>query len=136
MFDSTSSKLRSKKNDYQDEDQLDEILKNMPGGAGAAARGQGKRNKTYENIMADIEKQRRKEEQLNWRDRELFVDKSRGMAVVMGEKDNKKEFDKRKKNLIKEKMKFGKGVGMEEEVELNWEHYYKKVGSQYRKDRK
>ena len=107
----------------------------MPGDVGAA-RGQRKRNKTYENIMMDIEKQRRKEGQLNWRDRELFVDKSRGMAVVMGEKDNKKEFDKRKKNLIKEKMKFGKGVGMEEEVELNWDHYYKKVGCQYVKDRK
>ena len=59
----------------------------------------------------------------------MFVDKSRGMAVVMGEKDNKQAIKKREKDLIKEKMKYGKGVGenKEEEIELNWEHYYNKV---------
>ena len=59
----------------------------------------------------------------------MFVDKSRGMAVLMGEKDNKKALDKRKKNLIKEKMKYGKSSRDDEidEVDLNWEHYYNKV---------
>ena len=57
--------------------------------------------------------------------REMFVDTNRGMAVVMGEKDNKKAIDKRKKNLIKEKIKYGKEV--EEEVDLGWDHYYEKV---------
>ena len=46
----------------------------------------------------------------------------------MGEKDNKKAIDKRKKNLIKEKLKYGKDVV--EEVELSWDHYYAKVKSQ------
>ena len=45
----------------------------------------------------------------------------------MGEKDNKKAIDKRKKNLIKEKLKYGKDVV--EEVELSWDHYYAKVKS-------
>ena len=51
------------------------------------------------------------------------------MAVLMGEKDNKKALDKRKKNLIKEKMKYGKSSRDDEidEVDLNWEHYYNKV---------
>ena len=59
----------------------------------------------------------------------MFVDKNRGIAVVMGEKDNKKAIDMMKKNLIKEKMKYGKGAGddYENEAELNWEHYYTKV---------
>ena len=57
--------------------------------------------------------------------REMFVDTNRGMAVVMGEKDNKKAIDKRKKSLIKEKLKYGKAV--EQEVELGWDHYYEKV---------
>ena len=58
----------------------------------------------------------------------MFVDTNRGMAVLMGEKDNKKAIDKRKKNLIKEKLKYGKDVV--EEVELSWDHYYAKVESQ------
>ena len=56
----------------------------------------------------------------------MFIDKNRGVSVVMGEKDNKTVIDKRKKNLIKEKLKFGKSC-FEEEVELNWDHYYTKV---------
>ena len=56
----------------------------------------------------------------------MFVDKNRGISVVMGEKDNKMAMDKRKKNLIKEKLKYGKNC-FEEEVELKWEHYYTKV---------
>ena len=56
----------------------------------------------------------------------MFVDKSRGISVVMGEKDNKQAMDKRRKNLIKEKLKYGK-AGIEEEVELKWDHYYTKV---------
>ena len=60
--------------------------------------------------------------------REMFVDTNRGMAVTMGEKDNKKAIDKRKKNLIKEQLKYGKGVA--EEVELSWDHYYAKVECQ------
>ena len=62
---------------------------------------------------------------LNAPPREMFVDTNRGMAVVMGEKDNKKAIDKRKKSLIKEKLKYGKAV--EQEVELGWDHYYEKV---------
>ena len=58
----------------------------------------------------------------------MFVDKNRGMAVLMGEKDNKKAIDKRRKNLIKEKQKYGKSAGdLEDEVDLNWDHYYTKV---------
>jgi hypothetical protein len=59
----------------------------------------------------------------------MFVDKSRGIAVVMGEKDNKKAIDTMKKNLIKEKMKYGKGTedDYEQKSELQWEHYYAKV---------
>ena len=63
----------------------------------------------------------------NFESREMFVDKSRGISVVMGEKDNKTAMEKRKKNLIKEKLKFGKTCNMEEEVELNWDHYFTKV---------
>ena len=59
----------------------------------------------------------------------MFVDKNRGMAVLMGERDNKKDIDKRKRSLIKEKMKYGKDVV--EEVELNWGHYFAKVAIQY-----
>ena len=40
--------------------------------------------------------------------RDMFVDKSRGISVVMGEKDNKQAMEKRRKNLIKEKLKYGK----------------------------
>ena len=56
----------------------------------------------------------------------MFVDKSRGISVVMGEIDNKKAMDKRKKALIKEGLKYGTNCN-EEEVDLNWEHYYLKV---------
>jgi hypothetical protein len=62
--------------------------------------------------------------------REMFVDKNRGMAVVMGEKDNKKAMEQRKKNIAKEKMKYGRGAGMgaeEDEITLSWESYYNKV---------
>ena len=58
--------------------------------------------------------------------RDMFVDKNRGISVVMGEKDNKQAMEKRRKNLIKERLKYGK-AGIEEEVELKWDHYYTKV---------
>ena len=54
----------------------------------------------------------------------MVVDKNRGISVVMGEKDNKQAMDKRRKNLIKERLKYGK-AGIEEEVK--WEHYYTEV---------
>ena len=92
--------------------------------------------------MIDIEKQTRKELQTRWWDRwkifsfsdktlhrfdfffrEMFVDKNRAVAVVMGEKDNKTAIDKRKKTLVKEKMKYG----VDEEVELSWSYYYSQV---------
>ena len=59
----------------------------------------------------------------------MFVDTNRGMAVVMGEKDNKMAINKRKKNLMKEKLKYGTcgGNEFEEEVALSWDHYYTKV---------
>ena len=43
---------------------------------------------------------------LGWRDREIFVDTSRAIGVTMGETDNKKALDQRKKQLLKEKSKF------------------------------
>ena len=88
------------------------------------------RNRNYENILTDIDKQRKKEKVLNWRDREMFVDTNRGMAVVMGETDNKKALDQRKKKIAKEKMKYGQvaGSGIEEdELTLSWESYYSNV---------
>ena len=88
------------------------------------------RNKNFENILNDIDKQKKKEQVLNWRDREMFVDTNRGMAVVMGETDNKKALDQRKKKIAKEKMKYGQGAGAgneEEEITLSWESYYNKV---------
>ena len=42
---------------------------------------------------------------LSWRDREIFVDTSRAIGVTMGETDNKKALDQRKKQLLKEKRK-------------------------------
>ena len=42
---------------------------------------------------------------LGWRDREIFVDTSRAIGVTMGETDNKKALDQRKKQLLKEKRK-------------------------------
>ena len=59
----------------------------------------------------------------------MFVDKNRSVAVVMGEKDNKKAIDTMKKEKIMEKMKGGPGTGVnyEEVSELKWETYYEKV---------
>ena len=57
--------------------------------------------------------------------RELFVDKSRAVGVTMGETDNKKALDQRKKQLLKEKRKYG--LAEEEETQLSWESYYSKV---------
>ena len=42
---------------------------------------------------------------LSWRDREIFIDTSRAIGVTMGETDNKKALDQRKKQLLKEKRK-------------------------------
>ena len=58
----------------------------------------------------------------------MFVDTNRGMAVVMGETDNKKALDQRKKKLLKEKRKYGLGANVgDEEVVLPWDSYYSKV---------
>ena len=60
----------------------------------------------------------------------MFVDKNRGMAVVMGETDNKKALDVRKRNIAKEKTKYGKAAAEDpeyEELTLSWEAYYNKV---------
>ena len=43
----------------------------------------------------------------------------------MGETDNKKALDQRKKQLAKEKRKYG--LGDEEESHMSWEIYYSKV---------
>ena len=43
----------------------------------------------------------------------------------MGETDNKKALDQRKKQLLKEKRKYG--LAEEEETQLSWESYYSKV---------
>ena len=47
----------------------------------------------------------------------------------MGETDNKKALDQRKKQLLKEKRKYG--LAEEEETQLSWESYYSKVDIQY-----
>jgi len=83
------------------------------------------RNITFENLVGDVKKQRKKEKLISWRDRELFVDKSRAVGVTMGETDNKKALDQRKKQLLKEKRKYG--LAEEEETQLSWESYYSKV---------
>lgn len=58
--------------------------------------------------------------------RELFVDKNRAVNVTMGETDNKKALDQRKKQLLKEKRKYG--LEEDEEHKLPWEIYYNNVG--------
>ena len=57
--------------------------------------------------------------------RELFVDKNRAVGVTMGETDNKKALDQRKKQLLKEKRKYG--LAEEDESQISWEIYYNKV---------
>ena len=42
---------------------------------------------------------------MSWRDREIFIDESRAIGVTMGETDNKKALDQRRKQLLKEKRK-------------------------------
>ena len=61
------------------------------------------RNQTYENLALDLEKQRKKEKKLSWKDREIFVDSNRAVGVTIGETDTKKALDQRKKQLLKEK---------------------------------
>ena len=63
------------------------------------------RNQTYENLALDLEKQRKKEKKLSWKDREIFVDSSSAVGVTIGETDTKKALDQRKKQLLKEKSK-------------------------------
>ena len=40
--------------------------------------------------------------------REMFVDKNRAMAVVLGEKDNKDVLEKRKRSEKRERMKLNR----------------------------
>ena len=47
----------------------------------------------------------------------------------MGETDNKKALDQRKKQLLKEKRKYG--LGEEEESQLSWDSYYLKVSKSF-----
>lgn len=61
------------------------------------------RNQTYENLALDLEKQKKKEKKLSWKDREIFVDSNRAVGVTIGETDTKKALDQRKKQLLKEK---------------------------------
>ena len=53
------------------------------------------------------------------------MDKSRAVGVTMGETDNKKALDQRKKQLLKEMRKYG--LAEEEETQLSWDSYYSKV---------
>ena len=100
------------------------------------------RNQTYENLALEIDKQKKRDKKLSWKDREIFVDSSRAVGVTIGETDTKKALDQRKKQLLKEKrntfsdIQFswwyicaGKyGLEIEEEGEkLSWENYYDKV---------
>ena len=104
------------------------------------------RNITYENLAGDLEKQKKKEKLISWRDRsivkflrvwivdelvemfrEMFVDTSRAVNVTMGETDNKKALDQRKKQLMKEKRKYGLADPDEEANKLSWEMFYDKV---------
>ena len=57
----------------------------------------------------------------------MFVDTSRAVNVTMGETDNKKALDQRKKQLLKEKRKYGLADPDEEANKLSWEMFYDKV---------
>ena len=57
----------------------------------------------------------------------MFVDTSRAVNVTMGETDNKKALDQRKKQLMKEKRKYGLADPDEEANKLSWEMFYDKV---------
>ena len=57
----------------------------------------------------------------------MFVDTSRAVNVAMGETDNKKALDQRKKQLMKEKRKYGLADPDEEANKLSWEMFYDKV---------
>ena len=61
------------------------------------------RNQTYENLALEIDKQKKRDKKLSWKDREIFVDSSRAVGVTIGETDTKKALDQRKKQLLKEK---------------------------------
>ena len=63
------------------------------------------RNPTYQNLALEVDRQKKKEKNLSWRDREIFIDTSRAIGVTMGETDNKKALDQRKKQILKEKRK-------------------------------
>ena len=55
------------------------------------------------------------------------MDTSRAVNVTMGETDNKKALDQRKKQLMKEKRKYGLADPDEEANKLSWEMFYDKV---------
>ena len=52
----------------------------------------------------------------------MFVDTSRAINVNLGETDNKKALDARKKQLLKEKKKYG--LGDDEEIKLSWNLFH------------
>ena len=83
------------------------------------------RNMTYENLLGDIEKQRKKEKALSWRDREMFIDETRAATTTMGEQDNKKAMSKRQKEIKEEMMKLG--LADAENSQMSWDTYYKVV---------
>ena len=115
----------SKRGD-DDEVDLDEMLKNMKGNLQVRDYSRN-RNITFENLAQDLDKQKKREKLLSWRDRELFIDKNRAMGVNMGETDNKKALEARKKQLKKEKLKYGLAGIDEEENKLPWEIFYSNV---------
>ena len=57
----------------------------------------------------------------------MFVDTSRAINVTMGETDNKKALDQRRKQLLKEKKKYGLADPDDEEQKLSWDLFYTKA---------
>ena len=54
----------------------------------------------------------------------MFVDTSRAINVNLGETDNKKALDARKKQLLKEKKKYGLADPDDEDNKLSWDLFY------------
>eukprot|EP00088_Acartia_fossae_P004922 TRINITY_DN12148_c0_g1_i2.p1 TRINITY_DN12148_c0_g1~~TRINITY_DN12148_c0_g1_i2.p1 ORF type:complete len:408 (-),score=114.41 TRINITY_DN12148_c0_g1_i2:72-1295(-) len=93
----------------------EEMAKKVPG-----------RNRNFDQLKQSISKQKKREQTINWRDREMFVDKSRAVAVVLGEKDNKDVLEKRKRSEKRERMKINREIE-DDDVELSWRVYYRKA---------
>ena len=57
------------------------------------------------------------------------MDANRAAATVMGEKDNKKALDRRRKEIVNEEKRNNRSGDMNDQPVLDWETYYNKVSS-------